>query len=546
MRSHFLIFCQIYRIQLFSNCYIPNTPAQPHQLLMASLLKKGGAGKSLPGNCAEDASNAVANAVEQLAQKYGVDLHAKEEKREEDESDVAARYDAAAAEFRRKEAETRANANRGTGKFISQKTFDDVVAENIEDFEMEPEEAAKDAVEQFESQGVDLSNIVKTSGGANSGPVPDILTRLESSSDVASAVSAMQDLKKAVEMDDNDFMIASTSDATGMVFGAVGRINKSSLELVTEALLTFVVLQKYGKGLQRDVIPLYPVAKPVLRMVFEMKELRSLSLWSLACRVTRLACAKNEDAKKSMYNEYGLDTHVRTAIRRGLGWSQSSLDMTGASHEYITSQSTHVTIEGETTLEHRTLLRESCLLLSTLLLDDDRRERVQPNTFNRGRNFGDGKRIGTTCIGEIVEVLKISSNIALNDDELNEEESINGRKFAGDIAISVRCLAVTDEICADFTDRGATEMLISLLDVYIDDARVCSRCCLALKMISNNDANKRTLVLKGGLDVVLRAMSNHSIVAEVQSQCTFPVVCLSCLILFNRPFSTFCKLLFSF
>ena len=32
-------------------------------------------------------------------------------------------------------------------------------------------------------------------------------------------------------------------------------------------------------------------------------------------------------------------------------------------------------------------------------------------------------------------------------------------------------------------------------------------------------ANKRTLVLKGGLDVILRAMSNHSINVNVQSQC---------------------------
>jgi hypothetical protein len=36
---------------------------------------------------------------------------------------------------------------------------------------------------------------------------------------------------------------------------------------------------------------------------------------------------------------------------------------------------------------------------------------------------------------------------------------------------------------------------------------------------SNNDANKRTLVLKGGLDVILTAMATHSICREVQSQC---------------------------
>ncbi|XP_030921165.1 armadillo repeat-containing protein 6 [Geospiza fortis] len=46
-------------------------------------------------------------------------------------------------------------------KQIAQETFDEAVQENITEFEMEPEEAVREAVLQFESQGVDLSNIVK-------------------------------------------------------------------------------------------------------------------------------------------------------------------------------------------------------------------------------------------------------------------------------------------------------------------------------------------------------------------------------------------------
>ncbi|NWZ41257.1 ARMC6 protein, partial [Brachypodius atriceps] len=46
-------------------------------------------------------------------------------------------------------------------KQIAQETFDDAVQENITEFEMDPEEAVREAVQQFESQGVDLSNIVK-------------------------------------------------------------------------------------------------------------------------------------------------------------------------------------------------------------------------------------------------------------------------------------------------------------------------------------------------------------------------------------------------
>ncbi len=36
---------------------------------------------------------------------------------------------------------------------ITQETFDAAVRENMEEFEMDPEEALREAVEQFESQG---------------------------------------------------------------------------------------------------------------------------------------------------------------------------------------------------------------------------------------------------------------------------------------------------------------------------------------------------------------------------------------------------------
>ena len=45
-------------------------------------------------------------------------------------------------------------------KQISQETFDAVVRENVEEFEMDLGEAIQDAKEQFKTQGVDLSNLI--------------------------------------------------------------------------------------------------------------------------------------------------------------------------------------------------------------------------------------------------------------------------------------------------------------------------------------------------------------------------------------------------
>ncbi|CAM9628563.1 unnamed protein product, partial [Hapterophycus canaliculatus] len=50
-------------------------------------------------------------------------------------------------------------------KFITQETFDEVVKENMEDFGMDRESAAEDAVGQFKAQGADLSRVDTSADG---------------------------------------------------------------------------------------------------------------------------------------------------------------------------------------------------------------------------------------------------------------------------------------------------------------------------------------------------------------------------------------------
>jgi len=69
---------------------------------------------------------------------------------------------------------------------ISQETFDEAVQENVETFDMSPEEALADAISQFETQGINLSNIVKRVPGAEA-------------SDDPAAVIALRDIKATLE-----------------------------------------------------------------------------------------------------------------------------------------------------------------------------------------------------------------------------------------------------------------------------------------------------------------------------------------------------------
>ena len=62
---------------------------------------------------------------------------------------------------------------------VSQETFDDVVNENMEEFDMSHEDALKDAINQFNKQHVDLSTIDIT-GGIGRKEILDCIKDLQS------------------------------------------------------------------------------------------------------------------------------------------------------------------------------------------------------------------------------------------------------------------------------------------------------------------------------------------------------------------------------
>lgn len=83
---------------------------------------------------------------------------------------------------------------------ISQETFDEVVKENIEDFNMSSGDALIDAVKQFTSQGIELASI-DTSGGVGRDEIMEIVSWLNSAprdilslSDLTSSLEVLREL----------------------------------------------------------------------------------------------------------------------------------------------------------------------------------------------------------------------------------------------------------------------------------------------------------------------------------------------------------------
>ena len=107
-------------------------------------------------------------------------------------------------------------------KKISQETFDSVVQENIDDFEMEEEEAIQDAIMQFKEQGVDLSNIVTRRKSEFEG-VSEIIGRLQAARDDKSPPGVLAvillELLAECEKDDMNIIVARQDGAFGAVAG---------------------------------------------------------------------------------------------------------------------------------------------------------------------------------------------------------------------------------------------------------------------------------------------------------------------------------------
>jgi len=109
---------------------------------------------------------------------------------------------------------------------ISQETFDQAVQENIDEFEMEPEEALADAISQFDSQGVNLDNIVKRVPGAAAEDDPPAIQ----------AVRALQDaITAAGESDDAEDETLEEKFGSGMMKLTFFKCDASMAVAVTEA-----------------------------------------------------------------------------------------------------------------------------------------------------------------------------------------------------------------------------------------------------------------------------------------------------------------------
>ncbi|XP_023322074.1 armadillo repeat-containing protein 6 [Eurytemora carolleeae] len=178
-------------------------------------------------------------------------------------------------------------------RVISQETFEDIVKENMEEFEMSREEAVREAKEQFEQQGVNLTNIVISEKGSHE--VLDALNKLQPSSSIQEKVENLQLIADKCKDDLAQRVLATNNGAYSFLTRFAGKsedlvVRKESLKCLA------VVMDTNPDHLESQGISL-------LKESLEEDDLKIHALdWLLVC------CVRHEGNRQNIVNSGLLDS----------------------------------------------------------------------------------------------------------------------------------------------------------------------------------------------------------------------------------------------
>lgn len=379
---------------------------------------------------------------------------------------------------------------------ISQETFDEAVKENMEDLEMEAEEAVQDAVDQFTSQGINLSNIVKRVPGASPDDDPEVikltrtlaeqlgeledeataeimfggglmrLTFLTGSADAAAAIGQTATrLKKEVQRDEQATTLAGAS-------GAVDSLVSAALSLLHVA----------------DAAPLVSALEclTVVLMDAENRERLGVRGCAALCIVAREHAARGPQLRACFQAMRAAmlvhEQHRQTLVKSG-GVLKAAVQ---AMHDHGKDQN----------WEDPGALLAACGVIRATTLADDARSRT-----SKGHDHAKA----AVELGALPLLLDAArSRLADSPGPLSE------------LLATLSRLTVTDAICQQLAKMDALRLAITELANHVTDAQVAKQACFFLANISGNDKCKEQIREGHGHIAIVQAMLLHPNAGSMQ------------------------------
>ncbi|TKC50111.1 hypothetical protein EI555_001195 [Monodon monoceros] len=380
-------------------------------------------------------------------------------------------------------------------KHITQETFDAAVRENIEEFELGPEEAVKEAVEQFESQGVDLGNIVKmtpkVSADGSQEPTHDILQALDDLQE-SMARSNPQEVSahlarfcEQCKQQKACRFLAAEKGAYPILLATWKLAAAGDQGLLLQALNALSALTDG----QPDLLDTQGLQLLVATLA---RNADSANVTCSGIRCVRHACLKHEQNRQSLVKT-GVLPLLTGAIAR---------------HSHCAD-----------------VVREACWALRIMTFDDDIRVPfgrahdhakmiVQENgglkvliEAAKGRSRTTGSERGLV-FSLLTPAVPPPPSAAFPDNP----------SILSDLCSTLSRLAVRNEFCQEVVDLGGLNVLVALLANCNDHQDLVKQVLSALRAIAGNDDVKDAIVRAGGTEPIVSAMTRHLASPQVCEQ----------------------------
>ncbi|XP_075467259.1 armadillo repeat-containing protein 6 [Ascaphus truei] len=343
-------------------------------------------------------------------------------------------------------------------RWITQETFDAVVQENMTEFEMDADEAVKEAIQQFESQGVDLTNIIKAvqkpcgeNETASNHAILQLLGSLRKSVD-SSSVSDMS--KILVQFGDQckqglaHRYLAGQKSAYTVVLAA-WKLCAGDREALLNALYA---MSSLTEG-QPDLLE---ASGQQLLMQTLQEQAGDAEMTLFTTRLTRHVCLKHEQNRQDL---------VKAGI---LPLLTGSIVTHGADADVV---------------------REACSALRIMIVDDDIRV-----PFGHAHDHAKMIVLENSGLKVLIEAAKVFTD---NPSVLSE------------LCATLSRLCVRNEFCQDVVDLGGLNFMVALLADCIDHQELVKQVLSAMRALAGNDDVKDAIANSGGTDLIVLAITRH-------------------------------------
>ena len=426
-------------------------------------------------------------------------------------------------------------AAKGPPRRISQETFDEAVQENIDDFDLEPDEAVADAVKEFELQNVDLSEIDKSYAGPEGRGEHPVVAPTEmfvkAVEDVAKDPGSVEKRGKVEACTMGLRVSISGWNIPGWGAAATGagavqaahlnvmnaatisdevesQIRATRAELMTSALDLLAVVLGADEAKQTFAALKFPMeiaraAWPACAAAGTADDrLRCMAAFAKAVAAAADKCEANKGAFVKAEAETCLVAILREAEAASPADAAAPVpaaDATLGPSATLLSGAAYVVREGPghdaygeedggaekeaLAASARTATREACSAIRALTTGDDPREPAS-GAFAHARALAKAGAATALCAALAREAA--AENVDL--------------RLAQQLAAATRHVAVNDDICRETADRGGLITALRLLRGPATGSARCTKACAQLvRQLAGSDAVKGLILRLDGI-----------------------------------------------